>query len=594
MSLEPKPQVPPNATAAQAQAQFQQALAFHQKGQLAQAQAIYQDILKSQPDQFDVLHLLGVIASQTRDYQRALDLIGRAIELNPNNATFYSNRGIALQELKQFDAAVASYDKAIAIQPNHAAAHSNRGIALQELKQLEDAVASYDKAIAIKPDYAEAYYNRGRALQELGEFEAAVASYDKAIAIRPNYAEAYSNRGTTLQSLKRFDAAVASYDNAIAIRPDFAEAYYNRGMALKELKQLDAAVANYDKAIAFRPSYAAAHYNRGNALQELRRHDAAVASLDKAIAIKPDYVEARKNRALGNLLLGKFGRGWADYLAPPPAVFAVKKHLARDARCALLLRCDQGLGDEIFFLRFLPLLRGRGVTRVLYEGGAKITSILRRVEGIDGLVTQGEPLPASDESLHISYLPLALGHANAPPPSLAVAPVAARVAELRARLAALGPPPYIGVTWRAGATDTPDVLFKLAPIADLGRSLAGLPGTLIALQRLPEAGEIDLLATSAGTSVHDLTALNEDLEGMLALLSLLDDYVTVSNTNVHLRALTGRVSRVLVPCPPDFRWMAEGAESPWFPGCRVYRQEADRSWDGALADLRRDLRQTFL
>ncbi len=137
------------------------------------------------------------------------------------------------------------------------------------------------------------------------------------------------------------------------------------------------------------------------------------------------------------------------------------------------------------------------------------------------------------------------------------------------------------------------VLFKQAPIEDLGQTLAGLPGTLIALQRLPEQGEIDLLATSAGRPVHDLTALNEDLEGMIALLSLLDDYVTVSNTNVHLRALTGHVSRVLVPCPPDFRWMAEGDESPWFPGCRVYRQEVNRSWDTVLTDLRRDLQQAF-
>lgn len=594
MSLEPKPPAPANSTVAQAQAQFQQALALHQKGQLAQAQAIYQDILKSHPGQFDVLHLLGVIASQTRDFQRAVDLIGKAIELSPNNAAFYSNRGIALQELKQFDAAVASYDKAIALQPNHAAAYSNRGIALQGLQKLEAAIASYDQAIALKPDYAEAYFNRGRAFQELGDLEAAVASYDRAIAIRPNYAEAHANRGTALHGLQRFDGAVASYDKAIAIKPDFAEAYYNRGMAYKDLKQFEQAVASYDNALAIRPGYAEAHYNRGNALQELRRHEAAVASYDKAIAIRPDYVEAHKNRGLGYLLLGAFDRGWADYLAPPPAVLALKERLAGNARCVLLLRRDQGLGDEIFFLRFLPLLHRRGVARVLFEASPQLASILRRAEGLDGLFVHGEPLPASDETLHVSYLPLVLGHADGPPPSLAVAPLAPRVAELRARLADLGPPPYIGVTWRGGTPDMRDVLFKLAPIAAVGQTLAGLPGTLIALQRLPEQGEIALLAEAADRPVPDLTALNDDLEGMLALLSLLDDYVTVSNTNVHLRALTGRRSRVLVPCPPDFRWMAEGAESPWFPGCQVYRQEANRSWTEALAALRRDLRRTLL
>ena len=197
--------------------------------------------------------MLGVIFYQTRQLQRSVDLIDRAIKINPNNAGFYSNRGLALQDLKQLDAAIASYDKAIQLKPESAIAYYNRGNALKELKQLDAAIASYDQAIQLKPDYAEAHCNRGVALKDLEQFDASVASYDKAIQLSPDYAEAYSNRGNALKDLKQLDAAVASYDKAIQLRPDYAEAYSNRGYALRELRQLEAAVASYDKAIQLKP-----------------------------------------------------------------------------------------------------------------------------------------------------------------------------------------------------------------------------------------------------------------------------------------------------------------------------------------------------
>src|SRR5258708_10333374 len=151
------------------ESQLEQAIALHQQGHLARAKAAYENILKAKPKHFDALHLLGVIAIQTNQHRLAVDLIGQAIAINPNNAAFYSNRGVALQELKLLDAAVASYDKAIAIRSDDADVYSNRGNVLQELRQLDAAVASYDKAIAVKPDYAEAHNNRGNALQALRE-----------------------------------------------------------------------------------------------------------------------------------------------------------------------------------------------------------------------------------------------------------------------------------------------------------------------------------------------------------------------------------------------------------------------------------------
>jgi hypothetical protein len=163
-------------------------------------------------------------------------------------------------------------------------------------------------------------------------------------------------------------------------------------------------------------------------------------------------------------------------------------------------------------------------------------------------------------------------------------------AEVSQRLAAFGPGPYIGVTWRAGTKIHRNGLYKEVPRASLAAAVAHAPGTLIALQRQPAEGEVEAFAREAGRSIHDMTALNESLEEMLALLACLDDYLCVSNTNVHLRAGAGRTCRVLMPHPPEFRWMAEGEESPWFPGTKIYRQTPSGDWSAALNRIEEELK----
>jgi predicted O-linked N-acetylglucosamine transferase (SPINDLY family) len=244
-----------NLPATQAQARFKEGFALHNIGQLAQAQAIYHQALKLQPRHFDSLHMLGVLAGQTNNPTQAVEWISKAIEVNPNIASAYSNLGNALNALKRHQAAIASYDKAIAIKPDYANAYASRGKAWYELKQYQAAVASYDKAIAIKPDHADAYCDRGAALKELKLHQAAIASFDKAMAIKPDHALACCNCGVAWYELKQYQAAIDRYDRAIAIAPDYADAYANRAAALIELKQYQAAVHSYDRAIALRPGY---------------------------------------------------------------------------------------------------------------------------------------------------------------------------------------------------------------------------------------------------------------------------------------------------------------------------------------------------
>ena len=304
--------------AAALQAKLNQGMALHRQGKLADAERCYGEVLQRQPDHFDALHLLGVIACQTRRTERGVELIKRAIGLNPKVAAAHSNLGNALMDLKRPAEALASYDRAIALKSDYAAAHNNRGNALKDLNRPAEALASYDRTIALKPDYAEAHTNRGNALMDLKRPEEALASYDKAIALKPDYAEAHNNRGNALRDLKRSEEALASYDKVIALKPDVAEGHYNRGTALKDLKRPAEALASYDNAIALKPDFAAAHSNRGTALTDLKRPEEALASYDKAIALKPDYAEAHSNR----------GTALTDLKRPEEALASCDKAIA--------------------------------------------------------------------------------------------------------------------------------------------------------------------------------------------------------------------------------------------------------------------------
>ena len=286
-----RPQAP-NPAALALQTKFNQGVALHQQGKLAEAERIYGEVLRQQPNHFGALHLLGVIAFQAQRTERAVELIRKAIGLNAKVGAAHNNLGAALRDLKRPEDALVSCDKAIALNPDYAEAYNNRGNALTDLKRLEDALASYDQAIALKPDNADAYSNRGNVLKDLKRPEDALVSYDRAIALKPDYAEAYSNRGNVLQDLKRHADALVSCDRAIALKPNFAEAYHNRGNALKDLKRHADALVSYDRAIALKPDYAEAYGNRGTALTDLKRPVDALASYDKAIALKPDLAEA--------------------------------------------------------------------------------------------------------------------------------------------------------------------------------------------------------------------------------------------------------------------------------------------------------------
>jgi predicted O-linked N-acetylglucosamine transferase (SPINDLY family) len=302
---------------------LRQAWGLHQQGQLSQAEALYRDVLKMQPDNADALHFLGVLQSQQGRREAGLSLIDRAVAVNPRSAAAFYNRAGILRDMKRLEEALESYDRALALKADHHAALNNRGAVLHDLKRYSEAVQSFDRAIAMKPDSADAFSNRaislvelgrldealesfrrsleiagdnptaqfgrGNALSGLGQLEEALSAYDAALSLMPYDARILTNRGTVLVRLNRYEQAVDSFNRAVIADPQDAEACKSRGDALIHLRRASEALASYDQALASRPGYAEALYGRAHALSELKRDDESIAAYRVLLGTRPDH-----------------------------------------------------------------------------------------------------------------------------------------------------------------------------------------------------------------------------------------------------------------------------------------------------------------
>lgn len=656
-----------------AQQLLRRAIEAHRGGRMREAEALYEQILTVSPDDPDACHLLGVLRLQNGNAVSAVELIEKATRLEPRNALFLANLAQAFFTLRRFDDAAVAFQGAAQLDrndpalqiglasclalrgklaeaetrlrkvterfPRVALAWFNLGNAVRDQGKTKEAAGCYARATQLDPGFVDAFNNFGNALHALERLEEAEQAYRKALALQPSYVLGRCNLASLLIDCGRFTEAEAAGREAVGLDPRSAIACSTLGSAIGHQGRLREALELHRKAVELDPNNPRTLAALGGALYEVGRAEEAQALLDRALAADPKSSYAHHFLASAQLALGHFQAGWRRYLERPARRRFVTENPGISLTTSLpatlpgqhvcLLR-EQGLGDELFFLRFTAALKARGA-HITYRASAKIASLLRRVPVLNHVIAGGEPLSESRYIVLIGDLPHALHEGRATltargapsdvrpdatgafipapprtgesrcvelPPPLPLTPLAAKIETIERRLAELGPPPYIGLTWRGGTAPEEQrgsfwLLSKEVPLLQFGEALAHVNATLLALQRLPRDGELDRIAACAGRTVHDFTALNEDLEGMLALLAVIDDYVGVSNTNMHLRAGVGRIARVLVPCPAEWRWMVRGFESPWFPGFRIYRQEIDGDWSEALTQLKCDLAARF-
>lgn len=576
----------------------QKALVLLQHNQPAEAKPLLEHVCRTDPRDTEAWLLLGATCQNLGNFMEADSAYRRVIALRPDFLEAWCNLGSVLELRECPVEALNCYRRALQINPDMPELRYNVGNVLQTLGRHEEAEQSYCETVRLRPAYVEAHDHLGVVAAKQDRHDEAIAHYRRALAIRPDHAASHYNLAMSLKHLDRWDEAVASYRRALAINPRDTDAHVNLGVVLVKQKKFDEAVAHYRESLRLKPDNAGAYNNLGMACVEQKKFDEAAVYYNKALRLKPDDADVHFNLALLLLLRGDFHNGWNEYHwrwrreGKPPRPFPPSSwdggHLHGKN---VFLHAEQGLGDELFFLRFVPWLKRHGAGRVTYRPTPKLASLLSRAKPIDKIAAPDQAPDADDFVFSVGDLPRLLGmeRTDRIPPSLSLTPSLEKLEQVRARLAALGPSPYLGVTWRAGVKGEARGLYKEARLESLAQTLRNVPGTVLALQRLPGEGELNAFSGQLGKPVHDLTALNNDLEAMLALLSLIDEYVGVSNTNMHLRAAAGKTAHVLVPAPPEWRWMADGRESPWFPGFTVYRQGYDGNWESALAALRQNL-----
>jgi tetratricopeptide (TPR) repeat protein len=281
---------------------LQMAVQRHQARQLSEAEALYRQVLASQPNHPDALHLLGVLASQVKRHDMAVNLISRAVQVNPNVPEFHLNLGVALDESGRTDDAISSYNRALAIKPDYPQALSNLSNALRKKGRLQEAINACRQAIAILPDFPEAHNNLGNALQAVGAWNEAVAHFQQALALRPNFPQTYANLGAVLLEMHRVDESIEASRRAIALASNFGDPYNNLGRALLEKGQVDEAILACRQAVVLLPNVPEPLYNLGNALATKGHHQEAITCFNQYLQLRPGTPELFNN--LGNALHG--------------------------------------------------------------------------------------------------------------------------------------------------------------------------------------------------------------------------------------------------------------------------------------------------
>ena len=274
---------------------FELALQHHQAGRLAEAEALYRQILAVQPNHADALHHLGVLAHQAGRQDLATQWIRQAVSLNPNDADAHCNLGEVYRRRSHMEEAIASYRRAVELNPGHALAYYNLGCALCDLERLDEGIAAYQSALQCRPNYVEAHNNLGAALAKRGHLDKAVAAYCRALELCPNLAETYNNLGNALKGLDRVDEATAAFRKALEIQPANSEVYSNLGNTLRQRGQLDEAIAACRSALRLKPGNAKAHLNLGNALKDAGLLKEAIAAFRRALQLQPDHAGVQSN-----------------------------------------------------------------------------------------------------------------------------------------------------------------------------------------------------------------------------------------------------------------------------------------------------------
>jgi len=569
---------------------FEAGLRLLRAGQIDQAEQCGRQALALDQGHADSLHLMGLLCAAAGQYDLAIDWFAQAIRQDPNVSDYFSNLAAALEHRGRFDEAIKCLDRALVLKPDRAEIWYRMGLLLEQQNRKDEASLSFDAALKADPRSLEAANASAVAHFNAGRHEKAIVSFAASLAIDPAQAGALHLMGICQLRLNRFEEAHGNCSKALTLAPDDCEITANVGLTLLKLGRNKEAIGYFDRALALNPYLALAHNHRASALAELHRFDEALASFDAAIAIDPELSDAHWNCALLRLLLGDFENGWTgrQWGRKCAAVGFVDRQFARPlwrgetgiAGKTVLLHSDEGLGDTIQFARYATLVAAFGA-RVILEVQDAVHPLLSGIDGIAlCLPKTGVTLPDFDLQCPLSDLPLAFATRlqTIPAAPSYLSPPQTRVREWQARLGAHDKL-RVGLVWSGNPAHGNDrnrsiPLTMLSPLLDID-------ARFISLQKDPRPADQAVLRER--TEIVDFTAHLADFSDTAALIACLDLVITVDTSVAHLAGAMGCPTWILLPYTPDYRWLLDRDDSPWYPSVRLFRQSARRDYGEVLA-----------
>jgi tetratricopeptide (TPR) repeat protein len=554
------------------------------EGRLAESVPYFEEFIRLRPqDAHGYNNLANVFLFMAR-YDEAIANYRRAIQLLPNEPGFHSHLSYALSKAGQGAEAESSARQALWLRPNFAEAHNHLGIALGLQEKWAEAEEAFLQALAIQPDFALAQSNLVNPLIALGRYEEALAWAHRAVELAPAQAEAHAAVSAAFIRLNRPEEALASSAQALQLNPHLPEAHFNKATALLKLGRLSEAIQISHDVLRSRPDYTEVEYVLGMAALKENRLSDALASFGRLLAKKPNDAQLHFNRALTWLVQGNYERGWPEYewrwrwkdFVVRPFTQEMWDGSRLDGK-TILLHAEQGLGDTLQFVRYAPLVKEFGGT-VIVACQQVLLNLLSRSPGIDQLVPQESFTGRADQHAPFLSLPhifkTTLATIPATVPYIFADP--ALVEKWRPELA--GPGFKIGISWQGSAKHQDD-RFRSMPLS-LFAALAAVPGTrFYSLQKghgQEQMATVPFSVTDLGSRLDETTGAFMDTAAVMMSLDLI---ITADTATAHLAGALGVPVWIPLRFAPDFRWLLDREDSPWYPTARLFRQRRAGEWD---------------
>ncbi|EME70882.1 TPR repeat-containing protein [Paramagnetospirillum caucaseum] len=550
------------------------------------------------PGDPEIMARLAALLVRQGALDKALAAARRAVELAPGLAEAHAALGLALARTQKTAEARACLERAVQLDPGLGTAWMHLGEVLALIPdQAKAAVDALRRACGLLPRDPRPLNALAGVLMAHKRYEDAIGAYRSAtvLAAEPNPADMLNNMGVALERLERREEAVALIRSASLVRPDAPAIQDNLGNALLGTARAEEAEACHRRALALGAKGAETWSNLGNSLHRQGRLDEADAAYRRAIQINPNGAKFHTNLALNLLLSGRMEEGWHEYEwrwrdhpnLPPYLVDRVwaGEALPPDlpAGGTLLLQAEQGYGDTLQFVRYAPLLKARGVNRVVLACQPELIRLMETVPGLDAVVGEAGPLPAFDKALTLLSLPRLLADLPAPegipylsvPKGVKVRLPGAPAGTLKVGLAWAGRPTH-GDDWNRSIP-----AWMLDPLLDV-------PG--VAFYSLQRGAVAPRLGRPPAERLVDAADLCADFCDTAAMLWDLDLIVSVDTAVVHLAGALGKPVWLLLPPVPDFRWRMEGETSEWYPAFRLFRRKFRSGWETPIARIAEMLR----